>query len=227
MINETAQQKLGLMKKIGKVLGIITLITSIVAGVMLFLFLLMPATNLQLNSGKYTSGYNYYGWQLAIIGYGYPPVQDVLGWNPLALFEDISMFQGDFVPTTYDFSTNILLLMAIVLPILIMIIGFIVAKKMKNKGKAICEFVVAVGLIIGAVILANCASISVLTAMSSGTTNFYASILSPAIEQGGYVVGVYPVLLCVCLIIIALFKAAYGAFLLYQRAYAQKVKKAQ
>ena len=75
MSTMTAQNKLDSMKKTGKILRIVTLITSIVASLLLILFLLMPVTNLQLGgAGKYIEGYNYYGWQLAIFGCGYPPV---------------------------------------------------------------------------------------------------------------------------------------------------------
>ena len=114
----TAQNKLDSMKKTGKILRIVTLITSIVASLLLILFLLMPVTNLQLGgAGKYIEGYNYYGWQLAIFGCGYPPVPI------LAMFEDAGSLAGDYVPTTHDFDTNILLILGIVLPILAFIVG--------------------------------------------------------------------------------------------------------
>lgn len=218
MNNVSTQQKLDSMKKIGKALRIATLITSIVAAVLLILFLLMPATNLQLaGAGKYIDGYNYYGWQLAIFGCGYPPVPI------LALFEDAGSLAGDFVPTTHDFDTNILLILGIVLPIIALIAGGIVSKKLKNRGKAVCEFVAAACLLIGGLLLLNCASLSVLTATDSGTTLFLTSILKPAIEAGSYKTLVYPVILFIVLLCIAAFKTLRGAFLLYQRSYARKV----
>lgn len=216
MNNVTSQQRLDSMKKIGKVARIVTLVISIVAALLLILYLLMPATNLQLNAGKYIEGYNYYGWQLAIFGCGYPPVPI------LAMFEDAGSLAGDFVPTTHDFDTNVLLLLAIILPIISFIAGGIVSKRMKNRGKAVCEFVSAGCLILGAVLLINSASLSVLTATDSGTTLFKSTFLNPAIEAGTYTTLVYPVILFAVLLFFAVFKALRGAFLLYQRAYAKK-----
>ena len=217
MSTMTAQNKLDSMKKTGKILRIVTLITSIVASLLLILFLLMPVTNLQLGgAGKYIEGYNYYGWQLAIFGCGYPPVPI------LAMFEDAGSLAGDYVPTTHDFDTNILLILGIVLPILAFIVGGIVSKRVKNRGKAVCEFVAAARLLVGALLLLNCAALSVLTATDSGTTLFKSSILDPAIEAGTYRTLAYPVILFICLLCISVFKAMRGVFLLYQRAYARK-----
>lgn len=217
MNNETTQRKLGLLKKIGKAASISTLVASIVASLLLILFLLMPATNLQVGAGKYIDGYNYYGWQLAIYGCGYPPVAI------LAMFEDAGSLAGDFVPTTHDFDTNFWLILAIILPIIAFMVGGIVSKRVKNRGKAVCEFVATGCLILSALLLANCAALSVLTATDSGTTLFKSTFLDPAINAGTYTTQTYPILLCVLLLLIAVFKALRGSFLLYQRAYAKNV----
>lgn len=219
--NQVPQKKLATMKKIGKISRIVTLVTSIVASLLLILFLLMPATNLQLSAGKYIEGYNYYGWQLAIFGCGYPPVPI------LAMFEDAGSLAGDFVPTTHDFDTNFLLILAIILPIIAFVAGGIVSKRMKNRGKAVCEFVSAGCLLLGAILLINCAALSVLTATNSGTTLFKSTFLDPAIEAGTYTTNAYPIILFVVLLFIAVFKALRGAFLLYQRNYAKKVAAAK
>lgn len=221
MNSETTQKKLSSMKKIGKAARITTLVTSIVASLLLILFLLMPATNLQVGAGKYIDGYNYYGWQLAIYGCGYPPVAI------LAMFEDAGSLAGDFVPTTHDFDTNFWLILAIILPIIAFIAGGIVSKKMKNRGKAVCEFVAAGCLLLGALLLVNCAALSVLTATDSGTTMFKSTFLDPALAAGTYTTLAYPIVLCVLLILIAVFKALRGAFLLYQRALAKKAAAAK
>ena len=77
-------------------------------------------------------------------------------------------------------------------------------------------------LLVGALLLLNCAALSVLTATDSGTTLFKSSILDPAIEAGTYRTLAYPVILFICLLCISVFKAMRGVFLLYQRAYARK-----
>lgn len=211
-----AQVKLEKMKKIGKIAKIVTLVTSIVAALLLILFLLMPATNLYLQgaTGKYGEGYNYYGWQLTILGYGYPPLPI------LAMFEDPSTLAGDFIPTSHDFDTNFGLLLGILLPCIALIVCGILAKRFKNKGKAICEFVCAGCLLFGGIMLLSCASLSVLTATDEGTTMFLSSFLNPALEAGTYTTLAYPVVAFVLLLLIALFKAARGGFLLYQKAFA-------
>jgi len=215
-----AQEKLKSIKKTGKILKMVTIITSIIIGVALVMFLLMPATNLYLAgaTGKYGEGYNYYGWQLAIYGCGYPPVAI------LALFEESSTLAGDYIPTSHDFDTNIPLLLAVVAPIVIMIVCGIVSKNVKNKGKAVCEFITAAVLIAAGIIIANCASLSAFTAVSDGTTNFKDSFLDPALEAGTYKTLFYPVFICVFAAVIALFKGARGIFLLYQKAFAKKNK---
>jgi len=212
-----AQEKLQKMKKIGKIAKIVTLVTSIVAALLLVLFLLMPATNLYLEGaiGKYGEGYNYYGWQLAIIGYGYPPVPI------LAMFEDASTLAGDFIPTSHDFDTNAGLLLGILVPCIAMIVCGILAKRFKNKGKAICEFVCAGCILFGGIMLVSCASLSVLTATDEGTTMFLSTFLQPALEAGTYKTLAYPIVAFVFLLLIALFKAARGGFLIYQKAFAK------
>lgn len=217
-----AQEKLQKMKKIGKIAKIFTLITSIVAALLLILFLLMPATNLYLEGaiGKYGEGYNYYGWQLAIIGYGYPPIPI------LAMFEDPSTLAGDFIPTSHDFDTNVGLLLGILMPCIALIVCGILSKRFKNKGKAICEFVCAGCILFGGIMLLCCAPLSVLTATDEGTTMFLSTFLQPALEAGTYKTLVYPIIAFVLLLLIALFKAARGGFLLYQKAYAKAYKQA-
>lgn len=216
-----AQEKLKSMKKTGKTLKRITIATSLIAGVMLVMFLLMPATNLYLAgaTGKYGEGYNYYGWQLTIYGCGYPPVAI------LAMFEESSTLAGDYIPTSHDFDMNIVLLLAVILPIIVMIIGGIASKFVKNRGKAAIEFITAAALIAGGIIIACCGSLSLSTAVSNGTTNFKDSFLIPAVNAGTYKTLAYPIITCAVTAAFALFKAVRGAFLLYQRSFAQNHKK--
>lgn len=222
MNEDKVQQRLDLMKKIAKIAKIVTLVTSIVAVVLFLLFLFMPATNLYLenSNSKYgrSTGYNYYGWQLAIFGCGYPPI------SILALFEDSGNLAGDYIPTTHDFDTNMGLLLGLIIPLVALLVCGILAKRFKNKGKAICEFVAAGCILFGAIMLICCAPLSVLTATNDGTSQFLNSCLKPALEAGTYKTLAYPIIAFVFLLLIALFKAARGAFLLYQKAYAKSHK---
>lgn len=215
-MNENAQAKLFKMKKIGKALRIASLAAAIAAAVILILFCLMPATNLTTDTGKYANGYNYYGWQLIFLGCGYPPV------SILALFEESSTLAGDYVPNTWDFDFNIWTFLGLVVPLIAMIVCGVVSLKMKNRGKAGCEFVMAAAIIFGGIMFLNCASLSTLVATDMGAgTGFKNQYLMPAIEAGTYKTLVYPVLAFVFCLLAALIKIGRGAFLLYQRKYAR------
>lgn len=221
-MEENAQLKLQKNKKIAKTLKIVSAVASAIIAVMLILFLLIPAARLTSDGGKYVNGYNYYGWQLTFIGCGYPPVAI------LCLFEPAGSAAGDFVPGSYDFGFNIYTCLGLILPILTVIVCAIVKKRMKNRGKAICEFISAAMIIAGVTVLLNCTSLSTLVATDMGAgVGFKKQYLLPAIEAGTYNVLAYPVILFVAGLIAALVKAGDGAFLLYQKAYAKKNRTAK
>lgn len=207
------------MKKIGKIAKIVSLALAIATVLVLILFLLMPATKLTLEgtNSKYKDGYIYYGWQMTFFGCGYPPVGILHLFTPNVA--------GDYVPTAYDFGFNAVSFMGILLPILSIIICPIVGSKMKNRGKAICEFVMAGCILLGGILLACVASTSVNVATNLGTgVGFKNQYLLPALEAGTYVTCAFPIVTLVMCILISLCKAARGAFLIYQRAFAMKVK---
>lgn len=216
-MEENVQLQLEKNKKIAKTLKIVSAVVSALIAAMLFFFLLAPAARLTTDGGKYINGYNYYGWQLTFIGCGYPPV------SILCLFEPAGSAAGDFVPGSYDFGFNIFTCLAVILPILTVIVCSIVKKRMKNKGKAVCEFISAVMIVAGVSVLLNCTSLSTLVATDMGAgVGFKKQYLLPAMEAGTYNILIYPVILFVAGLIAAVVKAGNGAFLLYQKAYAKK-----
>ena len=221
-MNEQVQNKLNGMKKTGKLLKTLTKIASVLAVIMLLLYLLMPAANLYLegSSSKYgrAGGYNYYGWQLTIIGYGYPPVQ------ALAMLENPANLAGDFIPTSYDFYPNTTLIAAIIVPIVGMIVLGIVSCFVKNRGKAVCEWLTSAVLVYAGVTIANCVNHAIPMATNTGTTTFKNSFLIPALEAGTFTTCAFPIIVCVVLIAFALFKAFCGGFLIHQRNFALKNK---
>ena len=221
-MNEQAQTKLARMKKTGKLLKTLTTLTSLVAVVVLVLYLLLPAANLYLegSNSKYgrAGGYNYYGWQLTVIGYGYPPVA------ALAMLENPALLAGDFIPTSYDFYPNTNLMAAVIVPIVAMMILGIVSSKMKNRGKAVCEWLTSAVLIYAGASIANCVNLAIPMATNSGTTTFRNSYLIPAVNAGTFTTCVYPIAVCAVLVAIALFKAYRGGFLIHQRNFARKNK---
>ena len=214
---ENAQQKLQQLKRIAKPLRILSLVAAIAAAVVLFAFLLMPATCLQTDIGKYADGYNYYGWQMTFLGCGYIPVAI------FALFEPAGSLAGDYVPNTYDFGFNIWTTLAVILPIAAIIVCGIVKTKMKNRGKAVCDFIMAACLLFGGCVLLNVAPLSELVASNLGAgSGFRTQILEPALAAGTYTTLAYPIVTFVACLVFAIIKIGNGVFLLYQRSYARK-----
>lgn len=205
------------LKKIGKIARIVSLVAAIVVAVLFVLFCLMPATNLKTDSGKYINGYNYYGWQLIFLGCGYPPVPI------LYLFEPAGSAAGDFVPGTYDFGFNVITFLGLIIPIIAIVVCSILYGKQKNRGKAICEFVMAGSVLFGGIVLVCCGVLSTTVATDLGAgVGFKKQYLMPAIEAGTYKTLAYPIILFVISLFTALIKAANGAFLLYQKSYVSK-----
>ena len=179
-MQENAQIKLQQLKRTAKPLRILSLIGAIAVAVVLVAFLLMPAANLQMDIGKYADGYNYYGWQLTFLGCGYIPVKI------FALFEP-GQLSGDYVPGSYDFGFNIWTTLAVILPIVAIIVCGIVKTRMKNRGKAVCDFIMAAFFLFGGVMLLNVVPLSTLVASDLGAgTGFRMQILEPALEAGTY-----------------------------------------
>ncbi len=214
-----ANEKLQKMKKIGKIAKIISLVLAIVTVLVLILFLLMPATELTMagSNSKYKDGYIYFGWQMTFLGCGYPPL-DILHLG-------IDNVAGDYVPTAYDFGFNAASFMGLILPVLSILVCSIVGMKMKNRGKAVCEFVMAASILLGGILIACVGATSVDCAVNLGTgVGFKDQYLIPALAEGTYVTLAFPVVTLVICIVVALLKAARGAFLLYQRDFAMKNK---
>ena len=222
-MNEQMKEKLAKLKKSGKLLRILSLIASLLVVVLMIFYLLMPAGNLYLagSDSKYgrTGGYNYYGWQLTVFGCGYPPV------SALAMMENKALLAGDYVPTAYDFNTNQTLITAVALPVLALMVLGIIAGRMKNRGKAVCEWITAGILVYSGVTIANCVNLAIPMATNMGTTPFKNSYLQPALEAGTFTTCTFPIVVCALLCAFAVLKTARGIFLIYQRKVAMAAKK--
>ena len=216
---DNGQEKLSELKQKGKILRIISLVTGVAVAVVLVAFCLMPAMNLKTDGGKYVNGYNYYGWQLIFLGCGYPPIQI------LCMFEPAGLAAGDYVPGSYDFGFNATTFLGLILPIVAIVVCAIVAKRMKNRGKAVCEVVAAVAILAGGIILLNIGALSqnVATDMGAGV-GFKKQYLIPAIEAGTYKTLFYPIFTFAVCLLTAIVKCARAAFLVYQRKVALKIK---
>lgn len=210
------------MKKIGKIAKIVSLVVAIVTVLVLILFLIMPATQLTLEgtNSKYKDGYIYYGWQMTFFGCGYPPVDILHIFTPNVA--------GDYVPTAYDFDFNAASFMGLLIPLVSILVCSIVGSKMKNRGKAVCEIVMAASILLGGILIACVGATSVACATNKGTgVGFKIQYLLPALDAGTYVTCAFPLVTLAVCIVASLLKAARGAFLIYQRNYAIKNKKQQ
>lgn len=202
MVNAEAQQKLGKMKKIRKVLTAATMIAAAVSLAMLIAFNFADVCNLTVEgTDKFGKGFDYPGWQLIYYGIGI-----------------------QYIPGYYEFGFNIWTCLGMFVPVLALIICTILYRTGKNRRKAVLEFVTGGTLIFGGLILVNCTKLAVLVASNEGMNSFKDAYLLPAIEAGTFTLSVYPKILCVVLLTAAALKIANGIFLLYQKAYADKNK---
>lgn len=216
-----ASEKLQKTKKLAKPFRIVSIVLSVLVVFIVLFYCLTPATRLTTDIGKYAKGYNYYGWQLMFLGCGYPPV------SILCMFEEKSTIAGDYVPNTWDFDFNIGLFLGFIIPIIAVMVCSIVPIKMKNRCKAVCEFVAAGAILLGGLLLVCCAPLSALTATDMGAgVGFKNQYLIPAMEAGTYKTLFYPVFTFVMCFLIAAFKSFRGAFLLYQRKLYKQTKAA-
>ena len=89
----------------------------------------------------------------------------------------------------------------------------------RNKGKAIKEFICAATLIYGGIVLGNITTFAYFAATTKAD-NFKATYLDVA--ESSFTNLSYAKITMIVLFIVAVIKIANGAFLLYQKSYAQK-----
>ena len=202
MASEKVQQKLAQMKKIRKILAVITTIAACIGLAALVVFNFADVCNLTVEgTDKFGNGFDYPGWQLIYYGIGI-----------------------QYIPGYYEFGFNIWTCLGMFVPILAVVICSAMFRSGKNRKKAVLEFVMAGSFVFGGLILVNCTKLAVLVASNEGMNSFKDAYLLPAIEAGTFTLSLYPKILCVILLVVAAIKIANGIFLLYQKSYADKNK---
>lgn len=197
---ENVQEKIAQMNRTRKLLWVLSLVASAAALICLVLFNFMPAAHLTVaGTDKFGNGFSYPGWQLIYYGIGI-----------------------QYIPGYYEFGFNIITCLAMYVPFFAIIICTIMSKRGKNKRKAILEFIMAGTTLVGGILLFNCRTFAALVASNKGMNSFRDAYLNPAIEAGTFDLLTFPKILLVVCLIVAVVKGGYGAFLLYQRAYAIK-----
>lgn len=197
---EKIQEKLEQMNRTRKLLWVLSIIASLAALICLILFNFMPVARLTVaGTDKFGSGFSYPGWQLIYYGIGI-----------------------QYIPGYYEFGFDIITCLAMYVPIFSIIICTVLSKRGKNKRKAMLEFVMAITTLVGGILLFNCRTFAAMVASNKGMNSFRDAYLNPAIEAGTFELLTFPKILLVVCLIVAVVKGGYGAFLLYQRAYAIK-----
>ena len=199
MNEEQILAKLDSMKNTRKLLAKVTLIAAIVAMVVLVAYNFMPVANLTVDTAGNTfegEGFNFPGWQLLYYGIG-----------------------RQFIPDRNYFDPNPITILAFLLPLVALIVCTKTYNNTRNKGKAIKEFICAVTLIYGAIVLGNITTFAYFAATTKAD-NFRASYLDVA--ESSFTNLPYARITLIVLLLVAIIKIANGAFLLYQKSYAQK-----
>ena len=208
MNNETKLLKVS--RPVVKVLTIVSLIATLAAVVLLICFLFAGVFTIYTDVGtKYENGFTYPGFQAIFGGYG-------------------NMIIQGYSETTF----NIWTFLGLFLPLIGGIVGIVMLLKNfnrrgTNRKKAIVELVVAALLIFGGIILFNVDKFWIENAknVTGSYTNYYEVYLLPAINgEILFDTEYYPTYVLVACLVAAVIKIFNGACLIFQKAYAKKLK---
>ena len=205
MNEEQIRNKLDSMKKLRKVLGVVTIVASLLSMAVIIAYNFMPITFLKsslpdqiVSAANFSEGFAFPGWQVIFWGCG-----------------------GQFIMQDNLFNPNPITIAGSIGTLLVLIVCTAIYNRGKNRAKAVKDFIMAACLIFSAIVLgAMIVPISVTAATSGGVYNFKNNYLLADVST--YTALPYATFTCVALIVAAAVKVANGAFLLYQRSFAQK-----
>ena len=199
MNEEQVLARLDSMKKTRRLLSKVTLIAAIAAIVVLLAYNFMPVANLTVDTAGNTfegKGFDFPGWQLLYYGIG-----------------------RQFIPDRNYFDPNPITIAALFLPLIALIVCARTYDYTRNKGKAVKEFICGALLIYGGIVLGNITTFAYF-ASTTKADNFRATYLDVA--ESSFTNLAYARITMIVLLLVAVIKIANGAFLLYQKSYAQK-----
>ena len=193
------QEKLDSMKKIRKTMSTVTLIVALVCIAVLLAYNFMPVTYLQSVLGSdFEQGFEFPGWQMIYYGFG-----------------------RQFIPIDHLFDPNPITIVGMIGTLIVLIALTATYSKGLNKSKATKEFIMAAFLLYSSVVLGAAIIPVATTAATSGSVynflNQYLLAPDTIFEPMAYAWVTFAVLL-----IAALVKIGNGAFLLYQKSFAEK-----
>lgn len=199
MNEEQIRSKLDSMKKTRRILSKVTLAAAIAAIIMLVAYNFMPVANLTVNTAGNTfegRGFDFPGWQLLYYGIG-----------------------RQFIPDRNYFDPNPITIAALFLPLIALIVCSATYSHTRNKGKAIKEFICAGTLIYGGIVLGRITTFAYF-ASTTKADNFRATYLDVA--ESSFTDLTFAKVTMIVLLLAAVIKLINGAFLLYQKSFAQK-----
>lgn len=207
---ENYQERMNKIKKTVFISFIISMVLALAMVVLLVCFNFMGVIHIQTLTGtKYADGFDYPGWQILYWGVGPMIIQ---GYQ--------------------EYSFNIWLTLAFVLPFLALIICSILYfrwRKIKgtNTKKAILEFVMGGLVIVGSIMLFCCDKFAIANAkaVENSYTYYYSEYLIPALNgEVSYGITFYPTLILLVGLVTGIFKIFNGLLLIYQKKYAKAYK---
>lgn len=212
MDKEIYETKMGKIKKLVKITFFISMILSLVILAMLIIYNFVGVFYIQTAQGtKYQDGFTYPGWQSIFYGMGEMMIQ---GYKEFGF--DIYTCLGLFIPffaviicsCMYMSNRN---------------------KKGTNKKKAVLEFVMAITILFGVIMLFNCDKFTIQNAKSqqnNSYASYYDEYLSKALNgEKVFKKLAYPYILLIVGILISLVKVFNGLLLLKQKKLAVEFKK--
>lgn len=207
---EKYQNTMATLKKVVKIVGIVSLILGLVMAVLLVLFNFMGVFTIQTLPGtKYQDPFTYPGWQAIYWGVG---IQIIQGYT--------------------EFTFNIWTCLGLFIPLLAIIVCSIIYfnnlnRKGTNMKKAILEIIMGVTIIFGAIMLFNVDNLAIANAqtVTDSYANYYLEYLQPAINgELSFTKEFYPYLILIVGLIAGLVKLGNGGVLIYQKNLAKKHK---
>ena len=204
-MEQQVQAKLESMKKLRKTLTTVTTIVAVLCMAVLIVYNFMGVTFLKttlpdqiVSAANFSEGFAFPGWQVIFWGCG-----------------------GQFIMQDNLFNPNPITIIGDVGTLLVLIVGTAIYNRFRNQGKAYDEFLMAACLIYSAFVLgALIVPVSSMAATSGGVYKFKETYITS--EHSSYTAlpfawATFGVLLCAACV-----KIINGAFLLYQKAFAQK-----
>lgn len=213
MDQQTYDKKMAKIKLFVKITLICSLILSLAMIILLIVYNFAGVFYIKTLPGtKYENGYTYPGWQSIYYGCGEMIIQ---GYTEFGF--DIYTFMGFWVAFLALIVCSIIYLKNI-------------KKRGTNKKKAILEFVCAGCVLVGAIVLFLCDKFTIIGAknVSGAYASYYDEYLSKALNgELEFKKTMYPYLILIVGIVVALVKAFNGWLLLHQKKVAIDFKKGE